>query len=177
VNPVRLRGISIAAGAALLITVLFVLQKPADEAQQDRFMRNLQHPKQLDAESDRDVLSSRYELPGSYHPKVRKAEEARRTKADLQCVPEFVRGRKREYIDKLLKTLSGVVPEKRRLIERFKSDNAVLKNSLRYFPVLIDEAQVEASKAATGDCTIILQVCCGMSSSTILLRIPISPTH
>ena len=41
---------------------------------------------------------------------------------------------------RLLAREREVLSEKAQLVERFKSDNAVLKNSLRYFPVLIAEA-------------------------------------
>ena len=45
-------------GAALLLTFLFVQQMPVDRRQHDRFMRDLQFTKQLDAEIKRDLLSS-----------------------------------------------------------------------------------------------------------------------
>jgi len=47
---------------------------------------------------------------------------------------------------RLLARESEVLFQQAELVERFKSDNAVLKNSLRYFPVLIGEA----SRAASG---------------------------
>jgi len=44
-----------AAGAALLLTFLFIQQRPVDPLRHDRFMRDLQRMKQLDAEINRDL--------------------------------------------------------------------------------------------------------------------------
>src|SRR5580658_8882718 len=136
---------SIGAGAALLLTFLFVQQMPVDPRQHDRFLSDLQRMKQLDAEINRDLLSSRYELLSSYDPFVQKLEEMRKLGTGLRLIPSFIRGRKKERIERYLKQESELLAEKGRLVEAFKSKNAILKNSLRYFPVLV----AEASRAAT----------------------------
>jgi signal transduction histidine kinase/DNA-binding response OmpR family regulator len=113
---------------------------PVDIRQHDRFLNDLLVIRQLDGEINQDLTNSRYELLNSYDPFVLKLGEMRKAEADLQLVPLFVKGRKREQIGELLKRESEVLTEKRRLVESFKSDNAVLRNSLRYFPSLIAEA-------------------------------------
>jgi signal transduction histidine kinase/DNA-binding response OmpR family regulator len=143
----QMRNMSIGAGAAVLLTFLFVQQWPVDSREHGRFIRNLQLMKQLDAEINRDLLNSRYELISSYDPFVQKLEEMRQTGATLQHIPSFIGGRNREEIAKLLKRESGLLSEKTLLVETFKSQNAILKNSLRYFPVLIAEASRAAAKA------------------------------
>ena len=134
-------------GSALLLTFLFVQQMPVDRQQHDRYLRDLQRMKQLDAEVNRDLLRSRYELLRSYDPLVQRLEEMRQARADLQLIPSFIAGRKRAQIEQLLKRESEVLSEKARLVETFKSENAVLKNSLRYFPVLIAETSLAAAEA------------------------------
>jgi signal transduction histidine kinase/DNA-binding response OmpR family regulator len=143
----QIRNFSIGAGAALLLTFLFIRQMPVDPRQHDRFMSDLQRMKQLDAEINRDLLSSRYELLSSYDPFVQKLEEMRKLGAGLRLIPSFIRGLKRERIERYLKQESEVLSEKGRLVEAFKSKNAILKNSLRYFPVLVAEASRTATQA------------------------------
>src|ERR1700690_4443480 len=99
----QIRNKSIGAGAALLLTFLFVQQRPIDIRQHDRFLNDLLVIRQLDAEINRDLFSSRYELLNSYDPFVRKLEEMRKARVDLEHIPRFVKGRKREQIEQFLK--------------------------------------------------------------------------
>jgi hypothetical protein len=131
----------------LLLTFLFVQQTPVDRRQHYQFRLDLQRMKQLDAEVYRDLLRTRYEILKSYDPLVQKLQEVRQARAGLQLIPSFIAGRNRAQIERLLKSESEVLSEKERLVEAFKSENAVLKNSLRYFPLLIAETCLAAAEA------------------------------
>jgi signal transduction histidine kinase/DNA-binding response OmpR family regulator len=127
---------------------------PIDIREHDRFLNDLLVIRQLDAEINRDLFRSQYGLLNSYDPFVHKLGEMRKAQADLQLVPLFVKGRERKQIQQLLERESQLLSGKARLVETFKSENAVLKNSLRYFPVLIAEASraaVQAKDAAIQD--------------------------
>ena len=139
-NTAPMRNIVIGAGSALLLTFLFVQQRPVDPRQHHRFMNDLNRMKQLDTEINRDLLESRFELLGSYDPFVQKLDEMRGVETDLQRIPPFVPGDERKQIQQLLKHESELQSQKVRLVETFKSENAILKNSLSYFPTLIAEA-------------------------------------
>jgi signal transduction histidine kinase/DNA-binding response OmpR family regulator len=142
----QIRSASIGIGAILLLTGLFVQQRPVNPQEHDQFTRELLLMNQLDAETNRDLLNSRYELLSSYDPFVQRLEEMRAVEADLQHIPSFVAGREREQIEQLLKRESELLAEKGRLVETFKSRNAILKNSNRYFPVLMAEASLQAAR-------------------------------
>ena len=75
--------------------------------------------RQLDTEINRDLFNSRYELLKSYDPFVHKFQEMRRADADLELIPLFVKGQKREQIKQLLKRESHVLSEKARLCRDF----------------------------------------------------------
>src|SRR5579863_2997235 len=135
-----MRNIATGAGAALLLTFLFVQQRPVDPRQHHRFMHGLNQLKQLDTEINRDLLNSRFDLLPSYDPFVQKIQEMQGVENDLRHIPPFVRGDKEKQIHELLKQESELRSEKVGLLETFKSRNAILKNSLRYFPTLIAEA-------------------------------------
>jgi hypothetical protein len=142
-----IRSVAMAAGAALLLTFLFIQQRPVDPQQHHRFMHGLNQLKQLDTEVNRDLLNSRFDLLASYDPFVQKLDEMREVETDLQRIPPFVSGGKRKQIQQLLKQESELRYEKVGLVETFKSRNAILKNSLRYFPTLIGEASRTAAAA------------------------------
>jgi signal transduction histidine kinase/CheY-like chemotaxis protein/HPt (histidine-containing phosphotransfer) domain-containing protein len=134
-------------GVVSLLTFLFVEQRPPDSERHDLVMRDIQLLERLDAEINADLLSSRYDPLGSYDPLVKKLEEMRKAGASLQVIPSLMSRGTREHMAGLLARESEVLSEKSQLVERFKSENAVLKNSLRYFPVLV----VETSRTAAGD--------------------------
>ena len=145
-TPEHVRNASVGMGAALLLTFLFVEQRPVNTQEHDRYVRDLRLMKQLDAEINSDLINSRYELLRSYDPFVQTLAEMQKTAAGLQRVPGFIGGRKRRQIEQLLQRESDLLAKKRRLVETFKSENAILKNSLRYFPVLIAEATRAAAR-------------------------------
>jgi DAHL domain len=94
-NVAPLRNVAVAAGAALLLTFLFIQQRPVDPQEHHRFMHGLNQLKQLDTEVNRDLLNSRFDLLASYDPFVQKLDEMREVETDLQRVPPFVHGDKR----------------------------------------------------------------------------------
>ena len=141
------RNLSMVAGAVSLLTFLFVQQRPPDSGQHDQAMRDFQLLERLDAEIDADLLRSRYDLLRSYDPFVEKLGEMRLAGADLQRIRPLMSRTASERMVPLLARERDVLSQKAQLVEQFKSDNAVLKNSVRYFPVLI----AEASRSATGD--------------------------
>jgi two-component system, sensor histidine kinase and response regulator len=141
------RNLSMAVGAVSLLTFLFVQQRPPDSGQHDQAMRDFQLLERLDAEIDADLLRSRYDLLRSYDPFVEKLREMRLAGADLQRLRPLMSRAASERMIPLLAREWDVLTQKAQLVERFKSDNAVLKNSVRYFPVLI----AEASRSAAGN--------------------------
>jgi signal transduction histidine kinase len=145
VSAATLRNATLGAGAALLLTFLFVQQRPVDPRQHHRFMHDLNLMTQLDTEISRDLLNSRFELLASYDPFVHRLEKMRGVEADLQHVPSFASENARKQIEKLVGQESELLTEKGRLLETFKSQNAILKNSLRYFPTLMAEASRTAA--------------------------------
>ncbi len=141
------RSALVVVAAVFLLTFLFVQQQPVNAHQHLGFTGDLQLTKQLDAEINRDLLSARYDLLSSYDPFVEKLTEMRKLGAGLQLIPSFIGGRRKVEIERLLKHESELLSQKASLVETFKSENAILKNSLRYFPVLVAEVSHAAAQA------------------------------
>ncbi|MEI9893081.1 MAG: adenylate/guanylate cyclase domain-containing protein [Chthoniobacter sp.] len=107
---------------------------PADY---NAYQQLLRDARQLDHEVNEAVLSSRLGLLLHYDPLVEKTAALQRTHASLQSMPAFVRVHGRLTLGEDLRQAETLRQRKAVLIERFKSDFAVLRNSLAYFPKLV----------------------------------------
>ncbi len=139
-----LRNIAIVVGVVLLLIFLLFKTQAIDYAAQDRFNADLRRLKELDATINQDILKSRYSLLTHYDPFVSEIAEVKGLQNDLRNLVAANDLGGKEEITRLLESYSEVISQKEELIERFKSQNAILKNSLRYFPVLSGELKQKA---------------------------------
>ena len=128
-----------ALAAAALIGVLVVLyarSSNVDAEKKTQVEGYLKHLKQVDAEWNVDILKSRTEINKNYDPLVAplpKLIELQRVLAlEASALP-------RKDTEPALQALASVVDEKIDLVDQFKAENAILKNSLRYAPTAVDE--------------------------------------
>ena len=139
-------AVTIAAIAAVALGWLM----PFDAAAQAEYAAALDGLRTLDAGLDIYTLKARAGMTTSYEPFVRMLADARTTRSWLRGhVPSFVSdGEKSELLGKLDEA-GAAFDEKAAVIEQLKTDNAVLRNSLRYFPKLAAElvraARVDAA--------------------------------
>ena len=139
-----------AVAVTVLIGVLGVLYVKSSQinterkTQVERYLRQL---KQLDAEWNVDVLRSRMELNKNYDPlanplpALTELQQKLSTEAQANDDPDNVRK---------VSQLAEVIKDKIDLVDSFKSENAILKNSLRYVPTAVDElrAQIRDARSA-----------------------------
>ncbi|MEP6848264.1 MAG: DAHL domain-containing protein, partial [Acidobacteriota bacterium] len=131
----RLIHTGIAVGLISLMTFLFIKTNAVKSDTHNRFSQHLHHLIELDATMDRDVLESRYGLLTTYDSLTSEADELRFLEHELKDVPLFLAPDERDRIDRSLNDFSELQEQKQQLIEQFKSRNAILNNSLRYFPL------------------------------------------
>jgi PAS domain-containing protein len=132
------RNAFIALGIVLLAGFLLVKTQAIDHDAHDQFNSDLRRLKELDATINQDVLKSRQDLLANYDPFVSKLNEVKGLRNNLKKLAASAHLGQNE-ITQSLDAYGDVLAQKESLIERFKSDNAVLKNSLRYLPVLTTE--------------------------------------
>ncbi|MCE0462027.1 MULTISPECIES: DAHL domain-containing protein [Pseudomonas] len=107
--------------------------------------------KQQDAIWDNEVLKSRIALSHNYDPLVSPLHEMARLWQRLDAIesepgrhaPTLWEARRDEYLK--------AVKEKTRLVEQFKSHNAVLRNSLAFLPTAEDDIQAEFARLSDDD--------------------------
>ncbi|MFZ5482816.1 MAG: EAL domain-containing protein [Pseudomonadota bacterium] len=99
------------------------------------YSQQLRALREADAEINAELLASRLELSRNYDTLVQRLDTALDTGARLLAVPDFLPATDRQLSVDAATTLVDLLEEKARLIEAFKRDNAVARNSLAIFPV------------------------------------------
>ncbi|AFY93214.1 DAHL domain-containing protein [Chamaesiphon minutus] len=142
-NRDRYSQLFLARGGYLLPLVLVVLvllwvkSLAIDVDRHNQYLAHLRQIQTLDARIDRNVLQVRDGLLTYYDPIVNDLAQINRLQTDLQRAPSFVDADSRQELDRLLQTQRDLWQQKEESIFKFQSQNAVLINSLTYFPIAI----------------------------------------
>jgi PAS domain S-box-containing protein len=151
-NRDRYSQLFLARGGYLLPLVLVVLvllwvkSLAIDIDRHNRYLGHLRQIQTLDARIDRNVLQVRDGLLTYYDPIVNDLAQIKQLQTDLQRTPNFVDADSRKELDLLLQKQLGIWQQKEEAIFKFQSQNAVLINSLTYFPIAI--ADITAKNTA-----------------------------
>jgi PAS domain S-box-containing protein len=143
--PTRKRDIFIISAAAIIFSFLFLKAQEINYGQHDNFSSELRRIKELDARLNQNILKSRHGLLNYYDPLANDLNELNELKTDLKNIPDFIDSQGRIEIQQYLQAQTDVFEQKERLIEQFKSKNAILKNSLYYLPNLTTELAEKAN--------------------------------
>ncbi|HEX8739335.1 MAG TPA: DAHL domain-containing protein [Casimicrobiaceae bacterium] len=136
--------------ALVLIGVLaglYVKSRSVDVERKNRVEGYLRQLKQVDAEWNVDVLKSRMGINANYDPLVSPLPILNGLRGKLAKELDGVRA---ADVAPALGAVDAAIGRKTDLIERFKSENAILRNSLRYAPTAVSEldAQIDAARKA-----------------------------
>src|SRR5690349_121736 len=138
----------IGLGAVVALVVLYGRTNRIVTEEHERFDRGLRHIRQVDATLNQDVLKARFHQLSDYDEFSQQLNELKTSLEDLRFVPRFTDEQERVALGTQAEQLAQLVEEKRQLLEKFKSQNAVFNNSLSYFPVagseMIKRLSVEA---------------------------------
>jgi PAS domain S-box-containing protein len=126
--------------ALLLLVILWVRYLPIDIDRHNQFLANLRQSQSLGARINQNVLQARDGLLDNYDPIVNDLAQIRQLQVDLHQMPSFVDAENRKELDRLLQKHIDIWQQKEEFILRFQSQNAVLLNSLTYFPTAIANA-------------------------------------
>ncbi|MBV6752478.1 GHKL domain-containing protein [Pseudomonas chlororaphis] len=140
--------------AVLLVAMLGLLYLMADtDATLDyaRCRDLINRVKQLDAQWDTEILKARIALARNYDPLVKPPQEMHQL---LQTFTPIDPGQEHKVADAWKDrrdTLTQALDEKARLVEQFKSRNAILRNSLAFLPTAEDDIQHQLSELQDQD--------------------------
>lgn len=136
----------VCAAAAVLVAV-WATRRDVDPAEHDAYARDVRRLEALDAELSEQLVLSRSGLVLHYDGLARTVAELRATFGVLRAPPAFVRGDQRAELLARVAAAEELLDHEDGLLERFKSENAVLRNSIRFFPV----AAASALAGSDGD--------------------------
>jgi PAS domain S-box-containing protein len=125
--------------AILMLAMTLVWRQSASDHEQEQFQAGLWRLRHLDAVFNEDLLRVRFSLLESYDDFERYLHEMDGRTAALHGPPRFVGAENRGRMVRAAESLTTLLRERRRLFEQFKSRNAVLVNSRRYFPGAVNE--------------------------------------
>ena len=125
--------------AISLLSFLYVKTQSFDQQQHNRIVAHLSQFKQLDATLNQDVIESRSHLLNNYDPIVHSLTQLHAVTNSFVAGPTSIYHRGQADIDTQIDALNTTLREKGSFVERFKSHNAVLNNSLKYFPMITGE--------------------------------------
>ena len=147
-KQVQLLRVFIVVVAILILAFLLSKSLSINFNQHQRYRSALVKMQEEDATFNQDILKSRYELFNSYDSLVNNLATQKLLQKQLHEIPNFIGARGKRQIQNLLATQADLLKQKESLSERFKSQNAILKNSLSYLSVLIAKIQETATTQA-----------------------------
>jgi two-component system, NtrC family, sensor kinase len=152
-TPHRPTWLPMAAVTAVLMAVLaFLYAKTQHYGESDHFehVALLRHVKQLDAQWELDVLKSKIGINRHYDPLADSLTELSALLGKFESdVADALHDESSELVEASV-ALRGVVQEKADLIERFKSNNSVLRNSLVFLPTAAQDVQQSLVRTRAG---------------------------
>ncbi len=130
-----------ALGLAALILIsilgfLYYQTQMFDLERQSQVLLDLRILKQMDVEWSANILRSRIGMNHDYDPLSLSVHPMQVLQERLHQALELTRLKAASIS---LTRFSAAFTEKRELVERFKSQNAILRNSLIYFPIAVEE--------------------------------------
>jgi signal transduction histidine kinase len=144
-----LRAAWVVASLSLVVQWIHAMQTDIDARAHDRYGRDTRSAVAADARLNQQIMQSRQALVTHYDALTHTSSELRETYARLQAPPTFLEDVDSSEIRALATESVAAFNEKSLAVEHFKSENAILRNSARFFPLAAEE--LRARKLAAGD--------------------------
>ena len=133
---VRWRNLFIVIGTIILLIWLLGKSRELYFGEHQRYSNSLSQLRERYAILNQDMLKARYNYLTSYDVFVKDISDLKAIQKELEKIPDYIEEYGRQELKVLLSNNAEAIARKEQLIEQFKSQNAILKNSLRYLPVL-----------------------------------------
>lgn len=133
-----MRGVMVLGVAAALALVAFLFttrDRAVDPRVHERYAGGLGRLETLDHQLSEDIMRARGGIVGNYDPLVATLRELREAHEHIAKPPAFLQADDRAALRSAVAHSLHVLRREAVLIESFKSENAVLLNSLRFLPV------------------------------------------
>jgi signal transduction histidine kinase len=142
-------ALTAAAALALCLETGLAWRRHAQLATAERYGENLRSKVALEMALTAEVLQTRSGLVAHYDGLVRIGRALKSLHQGLRDIPSFLLPEQRAELLRRLDAAERARLRAADLVERFKSENAVLRNSIRFLPVAA--ASLDAYRAVTPD--------------------------
>lgn len=140
-----LRNYLFPAGVILLFLMLWIKSQAIAPSQHQRYTSDLRQIQELDARINQQILQVRLGLLTYYDPIVKQQAQLQQLQDELQQVPAYIDSKGQKNITEALRSYQQAYYDKEQQIEEFKSQQAVFRNSLSYFPIAVSELTQQAA--------------------------------
>ncbi len=120
---------------ALVAYLVTTRERAVDPRLQERYAGRLGRLETLDHELSEDIVRARAGIVANYDPLVAVLRELRVVHEQLAEPPRFLEDEDRAALTRSVTRSLATLSREAELIESFKSENAILLNSLRFLPV------------------------------------------
>jgi PAS domain S-box-containing protein len=139
-------------GALLVLAILWSKSLAINVERHNRYLANLRQMQYLCARINQNVLQTRAGMLNSYDPIVNDLAQLKQLQTELKQTPSFINSEGHKELNRLLQDNIRIWQQKEESALQFQSQNAVLLNSLTYFPVAIaDLVKKDTTSAALAD--------------------------
>ncbi|MDR2032527.1 MAG: EAL domain-containing protein [Azoarcus sp.] len=135
------QALILVAAAMLMLLWLFSNADAVSTVEHQDYSRELRSIYQIDAEINAAVLAVRFGLYQNFDVITQRVRDITRVIETLRHTPDFLSRSDADRIRDKVEEFNKLIQVKNEYIERFKSENAVLRNSTHYFPVAVKNAQ------------------------------------
>jgi signal transduction histidine kinase len=142
----QVRALCVLAVIAFLAFLVGARGRAVDAGAHERYSTTLARLQTLDHRLAEDLMRARTGLLANYDPLVRTTADLRELELGIARVPAYLGDEGRRDLGEAAARSAERFLHLSELVERFKSENAVLLNSLRYLPIAS-----EALAARSGD--------------------------
>ncbi|MBW8723190.1 MAG: hypothetical protein JF626_15440, partial [Polaromonas sp.] len=161
----RLAWVPMAAVSAVLLSILVFLYAKTQSFDESHYFEDiavLRHLQQLDAQGESDVLKSRIGINTHYDALAGNQGEVARLMEQLQSDADTHKHDESGQAGRLA-ALQRAIQEKTALIEQFKSNNSVLRNSLAFLPTAAADVQQSLGRSGSAAQPVFRQLSAGVN--------------
>jgi signal transduction histidine kinase/CheY-like chemotaxis protein len=138
------------AGLFLLLTLFAYKTRAVDPAEHERYARLVLKLRLDESRLAEDVLRTRFGLLSDYDQIVSDLEDLKSGSRALEETPRFLSTSAKLEIHQFLAQYAIAFAAKEAALDRFKTLNSVLNNSLRYLPILSTEVADHTGQGNSG---------------------------
>jgi signal transduction histidine kinase len=130
------------------LTFFFFKSQTIDPQQHYVFVTDLRRLQELESVLKADVLKTRFAIDANYDRLVAHGEQLRLKQMQLRRELPSVIPVERQPLRAQFRDIEVALAQQATLVEHFKAQNAVLQNSLRYFPLIAQTSLIEFATQA-----------------------------